>query len=126
MKIPSKVVDAVLVSSTKEYLGTVVKELLNHYEMSYDYDNKKALNLLSIISGVKPLNLDNINMTAVAEVCKKNCYDGEHIQENSIHIKDIDNIDCYILIEYTTVDEGKETSRRSATLSYLDYPELRL
>lgn len=126
MKIPSKVVDAVLVSSTKEYLGTVVKELLNHYEMSYDYENKKALNLLAIISGVKPLNLDNINMTAVVEHCKNYCYKGECIQENSIHIKDINNIDCYILIEYTTVEDGKETSRRSATLNYLDYPELRL
>ena len=126
MKIPSKVVDAVLVSSTKEYLGTVVKELLNHYEMSYDYENKKALNLLAIISGVKPLNLDNINMTAVVEHCKKYCYEGEYIQENSIHIKDINNIDCYILVEYTTVKDDKEPSIRSATLNYLDYPELRL
>ncbi len=125
MKIPSKVVDAVLVSSTKEYLGTVVKELLNHYEMSYDYDNKKALNLLSIISGVKPLNFDNINMTAVAEICKKQCYKGENIQENSVHIKGVDNIDGYVLVEYTTVEDGTETTR-NATLNYLDYPELRL
>ena len=125
MKIPSKVVDAVLVSSTKEYLGTVVKELLNHYEMSYDYDNKKAFNLLSILSGVTPLNFGNINMAKVAEICKKCCYKPENIKENSILVKAIDNIDGYIVVDYTTVEDSTETSR-SITLSYLDYPELRL
>lgn len=125
MKIPSKVVDAVLVSSTKEYLGTVVKELLKHYEMSYDYDNKKAFNLLSILSGVKPLNLDNINMTTVVEICKKCCYNADAIKENSIQVKAIDNIDGYIVVDYITVEDGTEISR-NITLNYLDYPEIRL
>lgn len=125
MKIPNQIVDAILISTTKEYLSTVVKELLNHYEMSYDYNNTKAFNLLGIVSGVKPLNPDNVNMSAIAELCKKQCYKGENIQENSVHVKGIDNIDGYVLVEYTTVEDGTETTR-NATINYLDYPELRL
>lgn len=129
--ISKKVFNAIAMTTTKENKELVIAEVLNHISFNYDYNDKKANHLLEMLVDstaiVKPedVNLSYFDTNKDQLIYRSNEYDIKDIT-----VKDVDNIDGLIWIEFKYLEKvNKDRDDVSYTtgkslISYLDFPEI--
>ena len=129
--ISKKVFNAIVMATKKEDKELVIAEVLNHIHFNYDYNDKKANHLLEMLVDstaiVKP---EDVNLSYFDTNKDQLIYRSNEYNIKDITVKDIDNIDGLIWIEFKYIekvnkdrdDVGYTTGK--SLVSYLDFPEI--
>lgn len=129
--LSKKVFNAIAMTTTKEDKDLVIAEVLNHIHFNYDYNNKKANHLLEMLVDstaiVKP---EDVNLSYFDTNKDQLIYRSNEYNIKDITIKDIDNIDCLVWIEFKYIEKVNEDrddisyTTGKSLISYLDFPEI--
>ena len=117
--INKNILQAVLKYSTISDRDVVLKELLNHINNNYDYDNKKADYIIGMLMGTeKPVTIDMFNKDYIEN--NLNLLIWQHDKYNFKDIKaiSVDNIDCTIRIEYSYIEKINEDNNEVSYNTY--------
>ena len=129
--ISKKVFNAIVMATKKEDKELVIAEVLNHIHFNYDYNDKKANHLLEMLVDstaiVKP---EDVNLSYFDTNKDQLIYRSNEYNIKDITVKDIDNIDGLIWIEFKYIEKVNEDrddvgyTTGKSLVSYLDFPEI--
>ena len=128
--INKNILKAVLMAATKEAKDEVIKELLNHVALNYDYNDEKAGHIVAMLMDKSEVvTIDKVNVRWLQTHLDKLIHNA-----NKYNFKDIrpviDNIDCVVKVEFKVLEKINEdrddvSYRDTYTyLSFIDNPEI--
>lgn len=117
--INDKLIDVFLQNAEKEDLIRVIKQILNHFKIENKYQFEEIVNnIVNIIAGDKLVAIEDIDIDLIKDTMDKITYRPEEIDNDSIEISDIDNIDNTIKILYKRQGNDYKSNER---FKYTDY-----
>ena len=117
--INDKLIDVFLQHAEKEDLIRVIKQILNHFKIENEYQFEEIVNnIVNIIAGDKLVDIEDIDIDLIKDTMDKIIYRPEEIDNDSIEISDIDNIDNTIKILYKRQGNDYKSNER---FKYTDY-----
>ena len=118
--ISKKLIDVFLQNAEKEDLIRGIKEILNHFKIDSEYRYEQIVNnLVNIIGGDKPITIDDIDVELVKADITSFIYKPEEIDEDSIEISNIDNINNTVKILYKRKNEDYKHDSVAEYTNYL-------
>ena len=118
--INDKLIDVFLQNAEKEDLIRGIKEILNHFKIDSEYRYEQIVNnLVNIIGGDKLITIDDIDVELVKADITSFIYKPEEIDEDSIEISNIDNINNTVKILYKRKNEDYKHDSVAEYTNYL-------
>ena len=100
--INKNILYAILKASTISDKDVVLKELLNHVNNYYNYNNEKIDHIIGMLMGTeKPVTIDRFNKDYIKNNLNLLMYYYDIYDIKDINATSVDNIECTIRIEYT-------------------------
>lgn len=129
--ISESIINTILKSPYAVNKDNVIKELIKHFYITYDYnDNCKSHILEMLVDEKAIITKDNVDVCYVEENINKFIYNSEKYNIKDITVKEIDNIDCVIRFNYKYIEKINE-DRNDITytddvvsISYIDFPQV--
>lgn len=107
--INQSIVKAILSSANNESKEKVIKELLNHIDLTYDYNNNKAGHILEmLVDNNAIITFKSIDTKFIEENFSKFIYKYDDYIIKNIKVTNIDNIDCVVKVEFERVSKVNE------------------
>jgi len=131
--INKNIINTLLKAATTESKNAIIKELLNHISLGYDYNDIKAGHILEMLCdcdtviSVKDINVDYINKNLNLIM-----YNHEKYNIKNICVMDVDNIDCIVKIRFDYLEKINEDrddvsySNGQTNISFIDCPGILL
>lgn len=118
-------------AATKETKELVIKELLTHLSINYDYNDEKAGHIVAMLMDKSEIvTIDKVNIDWLNSHLDKLIYEADKYSFKDIRPVTVDNIDCIIKIEFKFIekineDRGDVSYTDSYTkISFIDNPEI--
>lgn len=127
--INKNIINTLLKAATTESKNAIIKELLNHISLGYDYNDTKAGHILEMLCdsdtviSVKDINVDYINKNLNLVM-----YNYEKYNIKNICVIDVDNIDCVVKISFDYLKKINEDRddisycNGQTNISFIDCP----
>ena len=129
--INKNILKAVLMAATKETKDEVIKELLNHVAINYDYNDEKAGHIIAMLMNKNDVvTVDKINTRWLQTNLDKLIYEANKYNFKDIRVTAIDNIDCAVKVEFKVLEKMNEdrddiSYRDTYTwINFIDNPEI--
>ena len=129
--INKSVINFVIKNSTLDNKLEVIKELLNHISLNYDYNDNKAAHILEMLCDSKSIiKVEDVNLNYINEHLNLLMYDSEKYNIKNIEVKNVDNIECNVKITFKylekineDIDDVSYTSSYS-NINFIDNPDI--
>lgn len=127
--INKNIINTLLKAATTESKNAIIKELLNHISLGYDYNDTKAGHILEMLCdsdtviSVKDINIEYVNNNLNLVM-----YDHEKYNIKNVCVMNIDNIDCVVKISFDYLEKINEDrgdisySNSQTNISFIDCP----
>lgn len=87
----------------------VIKELLNHISLNYDYNDNKAGHILEMLVDPSAIvKIEDINLNYINEHLNLLLYKHNEYNIRNIKVESIDNIDCTVKVSYEYLEKINE------------------
>jgi hypothetical protein len=107
--INKNIMNAVLNSATQQNKDIVLKELLNHVAVNYDYNDSRAGHILEMLCDNKAIiKTEDININYINSNLNLIRHDYDKYNFKNIKIDYVDNIDCVVRITYDYIEKINE------------------
>ena len=118
--INDKLIDVFLQNAEQEDLIRGIKEILNHFKIENEYRYEQLVNnLVNIIGGDKLVTISDIDIELIKDNISNFAYNSEEIDQDSIEISNIDNINNTIKILYKRKNEDYKNNSIAEYTNYL-------
>lgn len=129
--INKNIIKVILKSSNNENKEAVLNELLNHISLSYDYNDNKAGHILEMLCDSKSIvKVTDVNVDYINKHLNLIMYNNEKYNIKDIEVTGVDNIECYIKVNYKYLEKINEDradvsyqSSRTA-INFIDNPDI--
>ena len=129
--INPKIFNAVLMAATKDTKDLVLKALIEHIGINYDYNDQKVGHIVDmLVDKNATITPDKVNLKWVENHLDRLMYQQDKYNIRNISVDSIDNIDCTVRINFECLEKVNEdredvsyTSSHS-DISFNDYPEI--
>ena len=129
--INKTIIDVVLKAADEKSKIAVIKELLNHISLNYDYNDNKAGHILEMLVDASTIvKIEDINLDYINEHLNLLIYNHDKYNIRNIKIDSIDNIDCTVRVVYEYLEKINEdrddvsyTSNYNS-ISFIDNPDI--
>lgn len=129
--ISDKLINAVLKSADVTNIENIIKELIKHFNIVYDYnDNYKNHILEMLVDNKAIVTEDDIDVSYVKTNINNFIYKPEKYNIKDVTFKYIDNIECVVVFDYKYIEkinEDKEDityTNGTINISYIDYSQV--
>lgn len=129
--ISNKLINAVLKSADVTNIENIIKELIKHFNIVYDYnDNYKNHILEMLVDNKAIITEDDIDVSYVKNNINNFIYKPEKYNIKDVTFKYIDNIECVVAFDYKYIEkinEDKEDityTNGTININYIDYPQV--
>lgn len=129
--INQKIIDAVLLASSKENKDKVLKEAVKHISSNYDYNDCKAAHFIAMLVDISEIvTPSRINLNWLDDNLDLIMYKSDKYNIKNIVVDSIDNIDCTISFTFDYIDklnedrDDVEYSCGRAVINFIDHPEI--
>ena len=117
--INDKLINAFLQNAKQNDLIRGIKQILNHFKSQGDYRYEQIVNnIINIIGGDTLITIKDIDIELIKANIGNLAYKPEEIDEDSIEIIGIDNIDNTVKIAFKRKDDNYNIN---SVLEYTDY-----
>lgn len=107
--INKSVINLVIENSTLDNKVEVIKELLNHISLSYDYNDSKGAHILEMLCDSKTIvKIKDVNVDFINNNLNLLIYNYEKYNIRNIKADSVDNIDCSIKVTYEYLEKVNE------------------
>lgn len=129
--INKTITNIVLKAADEKSKIDVIKELLNHISLNYDYNDNKAGHILEML--VEPssiVKLEDVNIDFIKNNLNLVIYKPEKYNIRNIKIENVDNIDCVIKVYYEYIEKINEDrddvsyTTDYCGISFIDNPDI--
>lgn len=129
--INKTIVNVVLKAAGEISKADVIKEVLNHISLNYDYNDNKANHILEMLVDASAIvKIEDINLDYINEHLNLLMYKHDEYNIRNIKVNSIDNIDCTVKVTYEYLEKINEdrddvsyTSSYS-NISFIDNPDI--
>ena len=129
--INPKIFNAVLMAATKETKDLVLKALIEHIGINYDYNDAKAGHVVEMLVDKNAfITPGNINLKWVDAHPERLMYQSDKYNIKNIIIESIDNIDCTVRFKFEYLEKVNEDrddvsyTTSYSNINFNDYPEI--
>ena len=118
--INDKLIDVFLQHAEQKDLIRVIKQILNHFKLENEYQFEELVNnIINIIAGDKLVAIKDIDIDLIKDTMDKITYRPEEIDNDSIEISDIDNIEKTVRILFKRGNNDYKSNERTEYTNYL-------
>ena len=127
--INKTIIDVVLNAADEKGKIAVIKELLNHVSLNYDYNDNKTSHILEML--VEPstiVKIEDVDIDFINNNLNLITYKPEKYNIRNMKIENVDNIDCIIKVYYEYIEKINEDrddisySTSYANINFIDNP----
>ena len=129
--INKNIIKVILKSSNNDNKEAVLNELLNHISLSYDYNDNKAGHILEMLCDSKAIvKVTDVNVDYINKHLNLIMYNNENYNIKDIEVTGVDNIECYVKVNYKYLEKINEdrddVSYQSTctTINFIDNPDV--
>ena len=129
--INKNIIKVILKSSNNDNKEAVLNELLNHISLSYDYNDNKAGHILEMLCDSKAIvKVTDVNVDYINKHLNLLMYNNEKYNIKDVEATSVDNIECYIKVNYKYLEKINEdrddVSYQSTctTINFIDNPDV--
>lgn len=129
--INKNIIKVILKASNNDNKEAVLNELLNHISLSYDYNDNKAGHILEMLCDSKAIvKVTDVNVDYINKHLNLIMYNNEKYNIKDIEVTNVDNIECYVKVNYKYLEKINEdrddVSYQSTctTINFIDNPDI--
>ena len=129
--INPKIFNAVLMAATKETKDLVLKALIEHIGINYDYNDAKAGHVVEMLVDKNAfVTPEKVNLKWIEAHSERLMYQSDKYNIKNINVESVDNIDCTVRVNFEYIEKvNEDRDDVSYTSSYSDinfngYPEI--
>jgi len=129
--INKNIINTLLKAATTESKNAIIKELLNHISLGYDYNDIKAGHILEMLCDSDTvISVKDINVNYINNNLNLVMYNHEKYNIKNICVMDVDNIDCIVKIRFDYLEKINEDrddisySNGQTNISFIDNPDI--
>ena len=118
-------------AASKEAKDAILKELLNHINYNYDYNDEKAGHVIACLMDKNEIvTVDKVNQDWLNTHLDRLISEADKYNFKDIRATGIDNIDCVVKVEFKVLEKINEdrcdvSYRDTYTyISFIDTPEI--
>ena len=129
--INPKIFNAVLMAATKETKDLVLRALIEHIGINYDYNDAKAGHVIEILVDKNTfITPDKINLKWIEAHPERLMYQIDKYNIKNISVESVDNIDCTVRVKFEYLEKINEDrydvsyTSSHTDINFNDYPEI--
>ena len=129
--INKNIIKIILKSSNNDNKEAVLNELLNHISLNYDYNDNKAGHILEMLCDSKAIvKVTDVNVDYLNKHLNLLMYNNEKYNIKDIEVTCVDNIECYVKVNYKYLEKINEdrddvTYQSTCTgINFIDNPDI--
>ena len=129
--INDKIINIILKNAPVDNANKVIKELLNHIDNTYDYNDTKKNHVLEMLVDKDAIiTIDKVDINYIIDHFVDFMYKGDTYNYRNIKVENVDNIDCLINVSYEYMEKVNEDRgdidwiRANYNINFNDRPEV--